>query len=108
LDRAIFGDTELVNDGVVVGLARLQFGRWEIRMVRRIGKMLRFHAEGVADLINLAALAGDRAVQEIAGVELQAGLGRPDFHDAAAGRFDDARGQRRIRPGGLLMTQLWS
>jgi len=33
------------------------------------------------------------AVEEIAGIKLDAGFGGPDFHDAAGGGLEDARGE---------------
>ena len=61
------------GDGVV-GLAGLQFGGGKGGLVGRIREVLGLHAEGAAAAIDFAALAVDGAVQEIAGVELQAGL----------------------------------
>ena len=58
--------------------------------------------------VNATALAGDRAVEEVAGVELDAGFGRRDFERPPALRLDDvarrAAGPRRVR----FSTQLWS
>ena len=46
--------------------------------------MLGFEAEAGVFGVDPAALAGDRPVQEVARVELEAGLGRRDFHRPAA------------------------
>src|SRR5258706_12459766 len=58
--------------------------------------MLRLKTEAVAELISPAALAGDAAVKEIAGVKLRGRFGRPHFHRAAGRRFADTRGQRKL------------
>ena len=58
-------------------------------------EMLRLEAEGEVLLIGLPALADDRPVQEVAGVELDAGLVRPDLQHAAALRILDPGRQGR-------------
>ena len=77
----------------MVALAGVQGHGWEFRLVRGIGIVLGFQAEGVVARIGDAALAGGFAVEEIAGVKLDAGLGGLNFHDAAGGGVDDARGR---------------
>lgn len=52
--------------------------------------MLGFHDKGIAVVVNDAIFAGDLAVQEIAGVELQAGFGGGDFQDATGGGLGNA------------------
>ena len=44
--------------------------------------MLGLQAEPETSLVGLAAFPGERAVEEIAGVELHPWLSRPDFHHA--------------------------
>ena len=77
----------------MVACAGVQDHGREFRLVGGIGKVLGFQAEGVALGICGTALAGSFAVEEIAGVKLDAGLGGPNFQDAAGGRLDDARGE---------------
>ena len=48
---------ELVDDRVVVRLARLQDHRRELWLVRRIGKVLGFHRERGPELVNPASFA---------------------------------------------------
>src|SRR5215813_1816033 len=76
---------EAVDRGGLEGLAGLQFRSRELGMIRRVGKMLCFQAEGVTLLVDLASGSGDRAVEEVAGIELHAGLVGEDFEDASGG-----------------------
>lgn len=55
-----------------VGLSRIQSGTWEVRLVRRVRIVLGLKGERAPVWINLASLALDRAVEEVAGVELHA------------------------------------
>ena len=61
-------------------------------MVRGVGVMLCFQAEGVAALVHVAVLAGYCAIKKVPGVELDCGLCGGDFQDAAAGGVIGARG----------------
>ena len=45
--------------------------------------MLGFQAKTITSLVDLAAFPGNRAVEEIAGVELHTGLSGPNFHHAS-------------------------
>ena len=83
---------------VAVGLARAQD---DIRpavlhlpiltlLVDRVGERLRLKAERAVLLVDGSVLAGD-AVEEVARVELDARLVRPDFHDAARLRLHQDR-----------------
>src|SRR5690554_4204604 len=51
---------------VHVSLARVEPGRRELRVVRRIGKNLRFQAQAVALAVDSSALADRGAVDEVA------------------------------------------
>src|SRR6476469_6437102 len=53
--------------------------------------MLRLEGNSVSEAIDSASFAGDAAVQKIAGVELQARLGREYVEGADARWLDDAR-----------------
>ncbi len=77
----------------MVALAGLEDHGGEFRLVRGIGKVLGFQAEGVVARIGDAAIAGSFAVEKISGVKLDAGLGGLNFQDAAEGGVDDARGR---------------
>src|SRR5688572_12225015 len=58
--------------------------------------MLGLQAEAVALLIDLAALAGDAAVEKVSGVELHAGLGGVGLEDAPRGRLVHSRRQLQL------------
>ena len=54
--------------------------------------MLRLEAEAAAVPVDSAAPAGDHAVEEVAGVELDAGLLGADLEGASGDRLVDDRG----------------
>jgi len=64
-------------------LAGSQDGGGEAGVVGGIGEMLGLHAKGGTAGIGFAGLAVDAAVEKIAGVKLEAGLGGEHFEDAA-------------------------
>src|SRR5215471_17315023 len=74
-------------------LSRLQDGRWERGMIRRIGEMLGFQAESGAAAIHLAFFAMNGSIQEVAAIELHAGFGSPHFHCPATVRLVNFRRQ---------------
>jgi hypothetical protein len=78
-------DGKFVGGDDVVALAGLEDHGGEFGLIRGIGKVLGFQAEGVAAGIGDAAFAGSFAVEKIAGARLDAGLGGPNFQDAAGG-----------------------
>src|SRR3954454_25231248 len=55
--------------------------------------MLGFQAEGVVAFVRYAAYAGEFAIQEIAGVELDAWFSSPYFHDSAGVGIGDSGAQ---------------
>src|SRR5690242_20560047 len=55
--------------------------------------MLCLEAESVPPAIYLAAFSLDRAIQEIAGIELHSRLGRADFQNSPSRRFFHPRRQ---------------
>src|SRR5689334_16953988 len=62
--------------------------------------MLGLERQTVTEVIHSTALSGDAAVEEVAGVELDAGLGGGDLHRAPTRRLDDARSEyERISRG---------
>src|SRR4051795_3750180 len=77
---------ESMDRRLLVLLARPQHRRGETRLVRRIGEVLGLQTEAVVLDVDLAALAGDRGVEQIAVVELDARLGGVDFHHPSTGR----------------------
>src|SRR5262245_2637593 len=70
--------------------AFFQNRRREVRLIRRIRKMLCLEAEAVALVVGLAAFALHLR-EKVADVKLHARLGRPDFHHAARRRLGDLR-----------------
>src|SRR4051794_17311973 len=64
-------------------------------MIRRIRKMLGLQGQTIAEPVHSAAFAGDGAVQEIAGIELQTWLGGRDLHRATTRRLDDSRRKKQ-------------
>lgn len=61
-------------------------------MVGGVGEVLGFEAEGGVELVGGAGFAFDGSVEEVAAVELDAGLIGEDFEDASAGGFVDFGG----------------
>src|SRR6185295_4952077 len=74
---------KLMHRQLRIRLPRLHDNRWKIRMIHRIGVMLRLQAKSPVLFVNHAVLALE-VVQKIAGVQLHARLGGPDFHGALA------------------------
>ena len=60
--------------------------------------MLRFQTERGAMAVYAAALSGDRAIEEVPGIELDAGLRGADVERTAAARVDDAHCMRQTLP----------
>ena len=79
---SLFDGKFVCRDGVVA-LAGVEDHGGEFALVRGVGIVLGFQAEGVAARIGDAALAGSFAVEKISGVKLDAGLGGENFQDAA-------------------------
>ena len=79
---------------MAVGVVALEYGGRETRVIRGIGKMLRLEAKRRPFAVDLSAFAANAAVQEVAGIELNAGLGGTHFHDPATLRLAHAGGQR--------------
>lgn len=77
-------------------LTRTQDRVWELRLIRRIGEVLRLQAESVAMLVRVT-VAADRAIEEVAGIELHSGLRGRNFQDASGRGFVNARGQDQAR-----------
>ena len=72
-----------------VALSGLKQSAGPLRLVRRVGVFLRLKADGGMLLIFDAFLARHAAIEEIAGVDLDAGLVGEDLqHDARQGRVD--------------------
>jgi len=65
----------------------------EIRVIRRIRKVLRLQAKSIAALVRVAIFPDDLPIQKIAGVELNAGLRGPNFKRTSTAGFVDARRQ---------------
>src|SRR5205814_3603699 len=90
---------ELVDRRLMIGLAGLELGGRELWVVRRIREVLRLQAKCRAMAVNLSTLAVNRAVEEVASIELNPGLGGEDLHDAPGFRLRDSRGERQAGAG---------
>src|SRR5437773_2815432 len=99
-------DGELVDRARAVLLSRTQRGRREARLVRRVGKMLCLHREAVAMTVDDAILPPQRAIEEVAGIELEPRLRRVDLHYPAARRLVDPRCKRRAGVGTLVQHEV--
>ena len=53
----------------------------KLRLVRRIGKVLRLQGESIALAVEPSARPDQRRIQKVAGVKLHARFGRPHLHD---------------------------
>src|SRR6185312_16380033 len=84
---------EAIHRLVPVGLSGIEPRRRKIGTVGRVGPGLRFEAEGIRLPIESVAFAAQRAVEEVAGIELQAGLVGQQLHDAPAMRGFDPRSE---------------
>src|SRR4029077_19814398 len=76
-------EQELIDSLSTVPFSGIQYGAWEIWLVRRIGKMLWFQAQPVAKRVDgtiLANVAPHLSLERIAGEELQASFGGPHLH----------------------------
>ena len=77
---------ELVNRLGLVGVAGFEQRRCKGRFVGRIREVLRLKAESAAAAEHLS-VASERAVQEVASVELESGFHRVNFEHAAGRGF---------------------
>src|SRR5665213_2964269 len=77
-------------------VARLQLGAGKIRVVWRVGEVLRLKAKAAALHIFCACLSGPRAVEKVPAVELDSRLGSEDFQHTAVGWIEHlGRGTQR-------------
>src|SRR5215217_555716 len=83
---------EPVDRARPVGLARPDGRRREVGVIRRVGVVLGLEREPVALAILAAARPVQRAVEEVARVELDPGLGGGDRQQASARRVEQAGG----------------
>jgi len=70
-------------------------GAVEGRLVRRVGEEAGLEAEALAESVRLVPAGLDRAVEEVAGIELEAGCVREHLEGAATLRVGHARGKPR-------------
>src|SRR6516225_3128068 len=85
---SLFPHREAIDGLAIVPIAGIENRAREVRLVRRIREMLRLEAEAGAEGVDRAALADiarHLAFEEIARVELHAGLRGPYFHHPARG-----------------------
>src|SRR5215472_488734 len=80
-------DLEAVHYRVVIGLIWLELRTRKARLIGRIRKVLRLHGEPRMNGVPPAILSGNRSVEEVAGVELQPGLGGQHFENPPAVRL---------------------
>ncbi len=97
---------ESIRGRRAVLLARIQNHGREFRLVRRIGKVLRFQAECGAARVGQAALAAGRAIEKVSRVKLHAWLCGPDFQNAACVWFHDASGKRNRSARGAAQNKV--
>jgi hypothetical protein len=84
-----------INRLTLIDLTRPQDGRREVRFVRTVGKRLRFETE--ARLLDVRdAVLASQWLDELARVELNAGLGGEHFHDPPARRLGEPRGETQF------------
>ena len=81
-----------MNHGVGVSLARFEDAGREVRLIRGVRVELGFQAACGTERVFLAAFAGDFAIEEVAAVELDAGLVGEDFHRATGFRVVEGGG----------------
>src|SRR3546814_12306305 len=86
---------DAIDHAVMIGFAGIDPRRSEGGLVGRVGKFLGFERDAVAHAVEMAALADERAVEEVAGIDLHARLGRPQLEHAA--RFPIGRASVRGR-----------
>src|ERR1700689_5034920 len=67
--------------------AGFQQGRWKAGLIGRIRKVLRFQTEALGLLVRRITFAVDTAVEKVAAIQLQSGLGRPHFQDTSTFRI---------------------
>src|SRR5579863_2433688 len=70
-------------------------------MIGRIRIVLGFKCQGAAMLVRFAALPVKRSIEEIAGVELNGGLGGEDFDDPPRFRIADPCGKFQAAAGAV-------
>src|SRR2546422_7386012 len=99
LSSSLLRRRELEGRCLMISLAGFELCRREFRLIGRIRKVLRLEAEGGPAAVSLSALAVDRAVEEVPGVELDPGLRGEDLHHTAGFRLRDARRKRQPAPG---------
>src|SRR3954463_898032 len=88
---------EAVDRRALERLPRPQHGRGEVRVVRRVREVLGLECEPVALAVAVAAEAVERPVEEVPGVELDAGLRRRDRQLPAAGWIAKPRRDDHVR-----------
>ena len=93
-DSLVFFHAESENAAAVVGLSGAEDDRRPFGLVRRVGIVLGFEADAVALLVDDSLLALDGTVQEVPGIDLDAGLvGIDEERDA---------GLRAVQHGSIL------
>ena len=86
-------DAEAVFRPARKALAWTQDRAWKGRLVRRIGKALRFKAKTRVAAIDLTARPAQRSIKMVAAVKLKSWLGGVHFENTSAARIARAGGQ---------------
>ena len=87
---------EFVDRGLFVNVAGAEDGIGlfpPIGMMDGIRELLGFQAEGGVLFVDCSTFTLERAVEEVAGIELEAGFGGVHFKGTSAGGFDNAGGK---------------
>src|SRR3546814_3979419 len=74
---------DAIDHAVMIGLAGIDPRRSERGLVGRVGKFLGFQRDAVAHAVEMAVLADERAVEEVAVVDLHPRLGGPQIGRAS-------------------------
>src|SRR3546814_3843838 len=68
---------DAIDHAVMIGFAGIDPRRSEGGLVGRVGKFLGFQRDAVAHAVEMAVLADERAVEEVAGIDLHPRLSGP-------------------------------
>src|ERR1700730_15473137 len=101
-EKLIRGETE--NCCGVKCFAELKHSAWEALVIRRVGKMLRFEAEGGARGVVMFSLPWISRIQMIPCVKLHARFRGQNLQDAAGIWIDRFCGTHDLRFGGAMVN----
>src|SRR5690606_21410649 len=87
---------ERVHGPTPVFLSGTQYGRRERGLIGRIGEVLCFETEAIPLIVHFSAFSSSGSIQEVAGIELNAGFRCVQLHNAARLRFVNRRAQTQF------------